>query len=150
MLVIILQISIGGRTLEDYLMSFIQTSDSLAPVRDIAYSSVRRMNPNVQIKEPETRMPASVPPSSPPSPPSPSSSSRQSSSMEFKKDLIGGLLKTFLSQYKGMMKNALKSTDIVEGHHLNLQKELDNIADVTTEQSPPSAPAKQTPQKENK
>ena len=55
--VLMLQISVGGRTLEDYLMSFIHRSDSLAPVRDIAYSSVRRINPNVQIKSAEERTP---------------------------------------------------------------------------------------------
>lgn len=135
MLVLILQISVGGQTLEDYLMSFIQTSDSLAPVRDVAYSSVRRLNPNVQIKEDGKRTPASVSPSSP----VPAPSSKQGLLKNMKTDLIGDILKTFLSQYKNIMSQSLKAEHIVEGHHKSLQKKLDEIASdgMQEETSPP-------------
>ena len=49
-IVLLLQISIGGKTLEDYLMSFIQNSDTAAPVRDLAYSSIKKVKPDVVIK----------------------------------------------------------------------------------------------------
>ena len=135
-LVLILQISVGEQTLEDYLMSFIQTSDSLAPVRDIAYSSVRRLNPNVQIKEAEKRTPASLP--------SPSTPSKKDFLKNMKTDLIGDILNTVLSQYQGMMKNSLKSQHIIESHHQGLQKELDKITDVKIESASPP-PAKEKP-----
>ena len=137
MLVLFLQISIGEQTLEDYLMSFIQTSDSLAPVRDIAYSSVRRLNPDVQIKEAEKRTPASLP--------SPSSPSRKGLLKNMKTDLIGDIIKTVLSQYQNMMKNSLKAEHIIEGHHVELQKELDKIVDVQKEQEPSSTSVKEKP-----
>lgn len=142
LLVLILQISVGEQTLEDYLMSFIQTSDSLAPVRDIAYSSVRRLNPNVQINSAEKRTPASSP-SAPPASSTPSVSSGKGFLKNMKTDLIGDILKTVLSQYQGMMKSSLKSQHIIEGHHADLQKELDKITDVQKEQSSPPAPAKE-------
>ena len=136
-LVLILQISVGEKTLEDYLMSFIQTSDSLAPVRDIAYSSVKRLNPNVQIKEAEKRTPAS-----PSSPIPPSSPLRNGFLKNMKTDLVGEILKTLLSQYKGMMSGSLNSQQIIEGHHADLQKELDKITDVKVEPNSPF-PAKE-------
>ncbi len=50
MLVMILQISIAGRTLEGYLIHFIRHSESTQPLRDIAYSNIERLNLNgVQI-----------------------------------------------------------------------------------------------------
>ena len=99
---LILQISVGGQTLEDYLMSFVQTSDSLAPVRDIAYSGVRRIHPNVQIKEAETRAPASVSPS------------KERQAPVFKIDLFGDILKTVLLQYQNVLKGALQSSETAE------------------------------------
>ena len=76
-------------------MSFIHSSDSLAPVRDIAYSSVRRINPNVQIKEAEKRAPASIPPSG------------QKSVELNKTDMFGDILNMVLSQYKNILAGVL-------------------------------------------
>ncbi|MDE0151630.1 MAG: hypothetical protein OXK80_03920 [Bdellovibrionales bacterium] len=117
MLVLILQISVGGKTLEDYLMSFIQTSNSLAPVRDIAYSSVRRINPNVQIKEVEKRSPASISPSG------------QGGLLGLKTDFFGEILKTVLSQYTHLMKDMLKSTQGIEEYPVNVEKEIDKVTE---------------------
>ena len=117
MLVLILQISVGGKTLEDYLMSFIQTSNSMAPVRDIAYSSVRRINPGVQIKEMEKRAPASIP------------SSGQGGLVGLKTDLFGKILKTVLSQYTHLMRDMLKSTQVIEEHPVNVEKEVNKVTE---------------------
>lgn len=117
MLVLILQISVGGKTLEDYLMSFIQTSTSMAPVRDIAYSGVRRINPSVQIKEAEKRAPASIP------------SSGQGGLVRLKTDFFGEILKTVLSQYTHLMKDMLKTTQGIEEHPVNVEKEVNKVTE---------------------
>ena len=130
-----LQISIGGKTLEDYLMSFIQTSNSLAPVRDIAYSSVRRINPNVQIKEMEKRAPASIP-------------SSGHSPFGLKTGMVGDILKTVLLQYQNVLKNVLQSSQTVEVQSVHATKELEKITGLKKEEEPSSAPTKEEPQKE--
>ncbi len=107
--VLMLQISVGGRTLEDYLMSFIHRSDSLAPVRDIAYSSVRRINPNVQIKSAEERAPASVPPSA-------------KSPAGLSENMLGDILKIVLSQYQNIFKNVLRSSENSETSPLSSEE----------------------------
>lgn len=117
MLVLILQISVGGRTLEDYLMSFVHTSDSLAPVRDIAYSGVRKIHPSVQIGEAEERSPASI-----------SNSSEQQTPV-VRIDLFGDILKTFLLQYQNVLKGALQSSKTVENYSVNVEKELNKTTD---------------------
>ena len=132
-LVLILQISVGGRTLEDYLMSFIHSSDSLAPVRDIAYSSVRRINPNVQIKEAEKRAPASIPPSG------------QKSVELNKTDMFGDILNMVLSQYKNILAGVLQSTQKVENHPVNIEKELKKITEPEKEEKPPSTSQEEKP-----
>ncbi len=134
-LVLILQISVGDRTLEDYLMSFIHTSDSLAPVRDIAYSSVRRINPNVQIKEMEKRAPASTP-------------SSGQSPFGLKTGMVGDILKTVLLQYQNVLKNVLQSSQTVEIQSVNATKELEKITGLKKEKELSSVPAKEAPQKE--
>ena len=42
-IVLILQVSVGGRTLEDFFLSFVQTSETTAPVRDLAYSGAKKL-----------------------------------------------------------------------------------------------------------
>lgn len=123
MLVLILQISFGGRTLEDYLMSFIQTSNSLAPVRDVAYSGVRKINPDIQIKETNKRTPASI-----------------ASSGGLKKDLLGEILKTVLLQYTDMIKDIMKSKEGAERYPEDIEKEIDKVAKDTQK---PSSSAKE-------
>lgn len=117
MLVLILQISVGGETLEDYLMSFIQTSNSLAPVRDVAYSGIRRINPDVQINEMDKRTPASIS----------SAPSFKNNATGLKTDLFGEILKTILLKYKDLMKDILVSTQGIEEYPVNVEEEINEV-----------------------
>lgn len=55
--VLILQISVGGQTLETFLMSFIQHSKTTAPIRELAYSGVKMIPGSLP---PSARVPASL------------------------------------------------------------------------------------------
>lgn len=136
MLVLILQISVGGETLEDYLMGFIQTSDSLAPVRDIAYSGIRRINPGVQIKEIDTRAPTSVS----------SAPSFKNNTVGLKTDLFGEMLKTILLKYTDLMKDMMKSTQMIEEYPVNVEKEVNKVTEEAEKiKTSPSASVRKKP-----
>ena len=45
LVVLLLQISVGGRTLEDFFISFVQKSKTTAPIRQLAYSGVKYVQP---------------------------------------------------------------------------------------------------------
>ena len=45
-IVLLLQISIGGQSLESFFMSFVQNSKTTAPIRELAYSGAKWINPS--------------------------------------------------------------------------------------------------------
>ena len=50
-LVMILQISFAGQTLENYLIDFIRHSESTQLLREVTYSNIERLNLNIQVPE---------------------------------------------------------------------------------------------------
>ena len=49
-IVLLLQVSVGGKTLENYLMSFVQFSETMAPVREVAESGAKLISPESRMK----------------------------------------------------------------------------------------------------
>ena len=107
-LILILQISIGGKTLEDYLMDFIRSSESMAPVRDVAYSGIKSIDPDLEIKEP-------------------SLDAKKDSSSEGNSELMnmaGGIFDAAISRYGKMLKTA-----VAEGKKRGIKDVKDKASD---------------------